>query len=307
MLQDISSKTSSTKAGFVAVVGRPNAGKSTLLNWLVGEKLAMVSKKAQATRKRMNIIVMHKDAQIIFVDTPGIHEKERLLNQFMLNEAIKAIGDCDLVLFLSPAKDSLDHYKKFLELNTKKRPHIVVLAKIDEVSQEALLHKIAEFQPYQEKFLALIPISVTKGVGKDQLLDEIIKHLPYSPWLYDPELLTTTNIREIYKELIRESIFDNLSDEIPYETDVIIEKIDELPHLDRVQATIITEKKSQKMIIVGKGGSTIKRIGRDARLKMEQFSGKKIFLELFVSVKSGWSKNKKSLSEIGYNFDYTSF
>ncbi|WP_245757014.1 GTPase Era [Hydrogenimonas thermophila] len=302
MLHDTSSNIA-TKAGFVAVVGRPNAGKSTLLNWLVGEKLAMVSKKAQATRKRMNIIVMHENAQIIFVDTPGIHEKERLLNQFMLSEAIKAIGDCDLVLFLAPAKDKLEHYKKFLELNAKNRPHIVVLTKIDEVSQEALLAKIAEYQAFQDKFLALIPVSVTKGVGKDQLLDEITKHLPHSPWLYDPELLTTTNIREIYKEMIRESIFDNLSDEIPYETDVIIEKIDELPHLDRVQATIITEKKSQKMIIVGKGGSTIKRIGRDARMKMEQFSQKKIYLELFVSVKSGWSKNKKSLSEIGYNFD----
>lgn len=302
MLHDTSSNVA-TKAGFVAVVGRPNAGKSTLLNWLVGEKLAMVSKKAQATRKRMNIIVMHENAQIIFVDTPGIHEKERLLNQFMLSEAIKAIGDCDLVLFLAPAKDKLDHYKKFLELNSKNRPHIVLLTKIDEVSQEALLAKIAEYQAFQDKFLALIPISVTKGVGKDQLLDEITKHLPHSPWLYDPELLTTTNIREIYKEMIRESIFDNLSDEIPYETDVIIEKIDELPHLDRVQATIIAEKKSQKMIIVGKGGSTIKRIGRDARIKMEQFSQKKIYLELFVSVKSGWSKNKKSLSEIGYNFD----
>ncbi|WOE68934.1 GTPase Era [Hydrogenimonas thermophila] len=302
MLHDTSSNVA-TKAGFVAVVGRPNAGKSTMLNWLVGEKLAMVSKKAQATRKRMNIIVMHENAQIIFVDTPGIHEKERLLNQFMLSEAIKAIGDCDLVLFLAPAKDKLDHYKKFLELNSKNRPHIVVLTKIDEVSQEALLAKIAEYQAFQNKFLALIPVSVTKGVGKDQLLDEITKHLPHSPWLYDPELLTTTNIREIYKEMIRESIFDNLSDEIPYETDVIIEKIDELPHLDRVQATIITEKKSQKMIIVGKGGSTIKRIGRDARMKMEQFSQKKIYLELFVSVKSGWSKNKKSLSEIGYNFD----
>jgi len=292
-----------TKAGFVAVVGRPNAGKSTLLNWLVGEKLAMVSKKAQATRKRMNIIVMYEDAQIIFVDTPGIHEKERLLNQFMLSEAIKAIGDCDLILFLAPAKDKLDHYKKFLELNSKNRPHIVVLTKIDEVSQEALLAKIAEYQKFQDKFLALIPISVTKGVGKDQLLDEITKHLPHSPWLYDPELLTTTNIREIYKEMIRESIFDNLSDEIPYETDVIIEKIDELPNLDRIQATIIAEKKSQKMIIVGKGGSTIKRIGRDARLKMEQFSGKKIFLELFVSVKSGWSKNKKMLEEFGYIYE----
>ncbi|RUM46160.1 MAG: GTPase Era [Hydrogenimonas sp.] len=302
MSHDISSNQCPTKAGFVAVVGRPNAGKSTLLNWLVGEKLAMVSKKAQATRKRMNIIVMHDHAQIIFVDTPGIHEKERLLNQFMLSEAVKAIGDCDLVLFLSPAKDKLTHYKKFLELNTKKRPHIVVLTKIDEVSQEDLLTKIAEFQPYQDQFLALIPLSVTKGVGKDQLLDEIVKHLPCSPWLYDPELLTTTNIREIYREMIRESIFENLSDEIPYETDVIIEKIDEQPHLDRVQATIVAEKKSQKMIIVGRGGSTIKRIGRDARLKMEQFSGKKIYLELFVSVKSGWSKNKKMLSELGYNF-----
>nr|WP_236579156.1 GTPase Era [Hydrogenimonas urashimensis] len=291
-----------TKAGFVAVVGRPNAGKSTLLNWLVGEKLAMVSKKAQATRKRMNIIVMHGNVQIIFVDTPGIHEKERLLNQFMLSEAIKAIGDCDLVLFLAPAKDRLDHYEKFLELNTKGRPHIVVLTKIDEVSNQKLLEKISEYQKFQERFLALIPVSVTKDIGKKELLDEIGKHLPCSPWLYDPELMTTTNIRDIYKEMIRESIFDNLSDEIPYETDVIIEKIDEKPHLDRVQATIIAEKKSQKLILVGRGGSTIKRIGRDARIKMEKFAGKKIFLELFVSVKSGWSKNKKSLSEIGYSF-----
>ncbi len=301
MSPDISSNA--TKAGFVAVVGRPNAGKSSLLNWLVGEKLAMVSKKAQATRKRMNIIVMHDDAQIIFVDTPGLHEKERLLNQFMLNEALKAIGDCDLVLFLAPAKDPLTHYEKFLEMDTKKRPHILVLTKIDEVSNEALLKKIAQYQKYQDRFLALIPVSTVKNVGKEQLLDEIAKHLPASPWLFDPELLTTTNIREIYKELIRESIFENLSDEIPYETDVVIEKIEEMPHMDRVQATIIAEKKSQKMIIVGRGGSTIKRIGKDARLKMEAFSGKKIYLELFVSVKSGWSKNRKSLEEIGYQFD----
>ena len=295
--------SSSTKAGFVAVVGRPNAGKSTMLNWLVGEKLAMVSKKAQATRKRMNIIVMHENAQIIFVDTPGIHEKERLLNKFMLQEAVKAIGDCDLVLFLAPAKDKTIHYEKFLELNTKNRPHILVLTKIDEVSQAALLKKIAEYQTFQDRFLALVPLSVTKNVGKEQLLDEIVKHLPPSPWLYDPELLTTDNIRDIYKELIRESIFDNLSDEIPYETDVVIEKIEESPRLDRVQATIICEKKSQKMIIVGRGGSTIKRIGRDARLKMEAFCGKKIYLELFVSVKNGWSKDRKALEEIGYLFD----
>ncbi len=301
MSQDTSSNE--TKAGFVAVVGRPNAGKSTLLNWLVGEKLAMVSKKAQATRKRMNIIVMHDDAQIIFVDTPGIHEKERLLNKFMLQEVFKAIGDCDLILFLAPAKDSLEHYRKFLEINSKNRPHIVVLSKIDEVSSEDLLKKIDEYKEYQQSFLSLVPVSVNKDIGKKELLDEIVKYLPNSPWLYDPDLLTTTNIREIYKELIRESIFENLSDEIPYETDVIIEKIEEFPNLERISATIVTEKKSQKMIIVGKGGSTIKRIGRDARMKIENFCGKKVYIELFVSVKSGWSKTKKSLGEIGYHFE----
>jgi len=177
------------------------------------------------------------------------------------------------------------------------------LSKIDEVSNEDLLKKIGEYRAYQDRFSALVPVSVTKNIGKEELLKQISADLPRSPWLYDPELLTTTSIKEIYKEMIRESIFDNLSDEIPYETDVIIEKVDEQPGLDRIQATIITEKKSQKMIIVGRGGSTIKRIGRDARLKMEEFSGKKIFLELFVSVKSGWSKTKKSLSEVGYSFD----
>ena len=302
MSQDTSSKVT-TKAGFVAVVGRPNAGKSTLLNWLVGEKLAMVSKKAQATRKRMNIIVMYENSQIIFVDTPGIHEKERLLNRFMLQEVFKAIGDCDLILFLAAAKDRLENYEKFLQINAKKRPHIVVLTKIDEVSNEELLKKIGEYQTYQERFLALVPVSVTKNIGKEELLKQISENLPASPWLYDPELLTTTSIKEIYKEMIRESIFDNLSDEIPYETDVIVEKVDERPDIDRIQATIIAEKRSQKLILVGRGGSTIKRIGRDARMKMEQFSGKKIYLELFVSVKSGWSKTKKSLGEVGYRFE----
>ncbi len=302
MSHDISSDIN-TKAGFVAVVGRPNAGKSTLLNWLAGEKLAMVSKKAQATRKRMNIIVMYENAQIIFVDTPGIHEKERLLNRFMLHEVYKAVGDCDLILFLAPAKDRLDHYRKFLEINTKKRPHIVVLSKTDEVSDEYLLKKINEYKTYQDRFLALVPVSVAKNRGKEELLKQIVKHLPSSAWLYDPELLTTSSIRDIYKEMIRESIFDNVSDEIPYETDVVIEKIDELPDLDKIEATIVTEKKSQKLILVGKGGTTIKRIGRDARIKMEQFSDKKIFLDLFVSVKSGWSKNKKTLGEMGYHFD----
>ena len=290
-----------TKAGFVAVVGRPNAGKSTLLNHLVGEKLAMVSKKAQATRKRMNIIVMHKNVQIIFVDTPGIHEKERLLNQFMLDEALKAMGDSDLIVFLAPVTDKLKEYEKFLALNEAKGiKHIVVLTKIDHAKQGDILKKLSEYQKYQDKFEAIIPFSVNKKVGKEQLLDEIAKHLPVSPWLFDPEILTTDNIRDIYKELIRESIFENMSDEIPYESDVLIEKIYEEENIDRVYATIVVEKETQKGMIVGQKGAGIKRIGKRAREVMEKFSGKKIYLDLHVSVKKGWSKNKEGLEEFGY-------
>ncbi len=295
-----------TKAGFVAVVGRPNAGKSTLLNYVVGEKLAMVSKKAQATRKRMNIIVMHEnyqgeESQIIFVDTPGIHEKERLLNKFMMDEALKAIGDADLIVFLAPITDKLVEYEKFLKMTERKNTkHIVLLTKMDHVKQGDILKKLGEYQKYQDKFESIIPFSVNKKVGKKQLLDEIAKHLPVSPFLFDPEILTTDNIRDIYKELIRESIFENLSDEIPYESDVTIEKINETDTLDTVYATIVVEKDTQKGMIVGQKGEGIKRVGKFARKQMEVFAGKKIFLDLHVSVKKGWSKNRESLEEFGY-------
>jgi len=292
-----------TKAGFVAVVGRPNAGKSTLLNYVVGEKLAMVSKKAQATRKRMNIIVMHEDTQIIFVDTPGIHEKERLLNQFMMDEALKAMGDADLIVFLAPIPDKLTEYEKFLKMTEAKgTKHIVLLTKMDHVKQGDILKKLGEYQKYQDRFEAIIPFSVNKKVGKAQLLDEISKHLPVSPFLFDAEILTTDNIRDIYKELIRESIFENLSDEIPYESDVTIEKINETEDLDTVYATIVVEKDTQKGMIVGQKGEGIKRVGKLARRQMELFSGKKIFLDLHVSVKKGWSKNRDGLEDMGYIF-----
>ena len=290
-----------TKAGFVAVVGRPNAGKSTLLNHIVGEKLAMVSQKAQATRKRMNIIVMHENTQIIFVDTPGIHKKEKLLNIFMMDEALKAMGDADLILFLAPVTDKLVEYEKFLAMtenrNTK---HIILLTKIDHVKNEAILEKLSAYQKYQDKFEAIIPFSVNKKIGKSQLLNEISKYLEPSPFLFDTEILTTENIRDIYKELIRESIFENLSDEIPYESDVTIEKIYEEDKIDKVYATIVVEKETQKGMIVGQKGESIKRVGKFARMQMEIFSGKKIFLDLHVSVKKGWSKNKDGLETFGY-------
>jgi GTP-binding protein Era len=291
------------KAGFIAVVGRPNAGKSSILNMLVGERVAMVSKKAQATRKRMQIIVMHEDAQLIFVDTPGIHKKEKLLNKFMLEEALKAIGDCDLILFVAPASDKIDEYERFLSLSERKKTkHIIILNKIDQVPQAKLLQKLGEYQKFQEHFEAIIPFSVNKNVGKKELIELVSKYMPEHPWLYDDEILTTEHIRSIYKEFIRESIFENMSDEIPYESDVIIDKIDENVSLDRILATIIVEKEIQKKMIVGKNGETIKRIGIMARKNIENFSGKKIYIELHVSVKSGWSKNKSELENFGYIF-----
>lgn len=291
-----------TRAGFVAVVGRPNAGKSSLLNFFVEEKLAMVSHKANATRKRLNIIAMHDCCQIVFVDTPGIHESERLMNRFMLEEALKAMGDADLILFLSPVTDPLREYEHFLTLNSKNIPHIVLLTKVDEVSNEKVLQKITEFQKYQERFLELIPISIKRGTDKSAVFSTICKHLPVHPYYYDPEMLTTDKMKDIYKELIREAVFEKTSKEIPYFTDVVIERVEELPDLEKIYAQIVVEKRSQKGIVIGKDGETLQRIGRHARKLIEDLNGKKTFLKLFVVVKHGWTKDKKSLGELGYNF-----
>jgi len=292
-----------TKCGFVATVGRPNAGKSSLLNWLVGEKITMVSHKANATRKRSNVIVMNGDDQIVFIDTPGIHETEKLINQFMLEEALKAIGDCDLILFLAPVTDKVLHYEKFLELNKKNTKHILLLTKTDFVSQAELFDKMEEYKKYDDKYESLITVSIKKGRKQEDILDAIVKHLPVSPPLFDTEIMTTSHLREIYKEFIREAVFDNISDEIPYETDVIIDKVTEKDDIDVIKATIVVEKTSQKGMIIGKGAAAIKRIGYNARKKIERLNQKKVYLELFVSVKKGWTKNKSSLKEMGYNFD----
>ncbi len=289
-----------TKAGFVSLIGRPNAGKSTLMNSLLGEKIAMVSQKANATRRRSNAIVMYEKTQIIFVDTPGLHEREKILNQFMLDEALKAMGDCDLIVYLAPVTDSVDHYEKFLQRNNGKVKHIIVISKIDQVSQEKLFKTISSYNKFAQHFEALIPVAIPKKVGHLDLLQIISKNLPESPFLYDPNDLTSELVRDIYAGFIREGIFENISDEIPYESDVIIDSIEEDANLDKIHATIIIEKDSQKGIIIGKGGESIKRIGKYAREKIEFLSGKKAYLNLQVSVKKGWTKDKAFLEEIGY-------
>ena len=290
-----------TKCGYVSVVGRPNAGKSSLLNWLVGEKIAMVSHKANATRKRSNIIVMHEDDQVIFIDTPGIHETEKLLNQFMLDEALKAMGDCDLILYLAPVTDKISYYEDFLEKNKKNVKHILLLTKIDFVSADELMLKLKEYEKYNDKYEAIIPVSIKKATKKADILGEVVKYLPEHPYLYDPEIMTTEHLRDIFKEFIRESIFENISDEIPYEADVIVNKVEEKPNVDVIKATIIVQKDTQKGMIIWKGATAIKRIGRDARMKIEKLTGKKCFLELFVSIKKGWTKDKEGLKALGYD------
>ncbi len=292
----------STKSGFVGILGKPNAGKSTLLNWLLGEKIALVSNKANASRKRVNAIVMHKNNQIILVDTPGLHEKEKLLNKFMLKEALKALSDSDLVLFLADVRDNLNGYKWFLELNEKNIPHIVVLTKTDLATEEEIRKKTKEYKKLK-KALETVAISAVEGKGREELLDTIVKFLPEHPYYYDPEIISTEHIRDIYKELIREALFEKLGDELPYETDVLIEKIEEFDKLDKAYATIIVERSSQKGMIIGKKGKKIKEIGMYARKLLENFSEKKVYLELYVKVIPKWSKNKNILSELGYEIE----
>jgi GTP-binding protein Era len=292
---------STTRSGFVAVVGRPNAGKSSLLNSLVGEDLALVSSKENATRKRMNIIVMHKRDQIIFIDTPGIHNSEQILNKFMLDEALKAIGDADLILFLSPVSDSLKYYEEFLKLNQKSIPHILVLTKIDRVNKKELLKKLSNYSKYQKNFLELIPITIKKSFNPNLLLDFISKYLPNHPLYFDQDILTTNKMKDIYKEYIREAIFEKTSKEIPYFSDVVVEQVIEGSLVEKVFAKIVVDKKSQKIIMIGNNGDTLKRIGKMARMKIEDLSGKRVFLKLFVVVKPNWSKDKTFLKELGYN------
>ncbi len=294
--------TNETKCGFVAVIGKPNAGKSTLLNWLVGEKIMLVSHKANASRKRLKGILMHDDAQIVLIDTPGLQTGKKLLNEYMLSEALKAVSDADLILFIADIRFAEKDYLEFLEVSEGKK-HIFLLNKIDMVSREKLLQTIEVLNQYKDKFIDLIPISAEKESGKKEILDITVKNLPLSPYLYDPEILTDQHIRDIYKEIIREELFNGLSDEIPYETEVVINKIEESDSLDKVYATIIANKDSQKAMIIGKSGQTIKRIGKKSRIALEFFAQKKIYLELFVKTSKNWVTDKKGMAEYGYEFE----
>ena len=288
------------KSGFVSIIGRTNAGKSSFLNALLNEKIAIVSHKQNATRSKINGIVMNGEDQIIFTDTPGLHESNKAINQLLISQAIKSMGDCDLIVFLAPIHDDTSDYEKFLALNPEK-PHILVLTKVDESSNAKVLEKITQYQKFQDKFAALLTFSTKQPTYKKPLLDEICKLLPEHEYFYDPEFLTPTNEKEIFREFILEAIYENLSDEIPYLSDAIIKSVKEKTGITEIYASIITERDIHKSMIIGKNGETIKRIGIFARKLIQNLTNTKVFLKLDVVVKKGWSKEEKSLNQIiGY-------
>ncbi|EGK8009621.1 GTPase Era [Campylobacter lari] len=288
------------KSGFISIVGRTNAGKSSILNSLLEEKVAMVSHKQNATRRKINAIIMHENHQLIFIDTPGLHASSKAMNQLMIDLAIKSIADCDVILFVASIYDDIKDYENFLSLNPKV-PHIVLINKVDLVKKEVLLKKLSEYSQFSSHFSAIIPYSAKQKFYKKILLDEMIKYLPEHPYYFDPEFITTTNEKDIYRDFILEAIYENLSDEIPYSTEVKIEKIKELEQIYYINATIITDSNSHKGMILGKDGATIKRIGKEARVKIEKLAQKKVMLKLFVQLEKNWHKNEQNLKKILYD------
>ncbi|MCX2683131.1 GTPase Era [Campylobacter sp. MIT 21-1685] len=285
------------KSGFVSVIGRTNAGKSTLINSLLEEKITLVSRKQNATRRKIKAIVMNDENQIIFIDTPGLHESKKIFNQFLIQSAIQSLNDCDLIVFVSSVFDSTKEYEKFLMLKPK-MPHIIVLNKVDLASNSTLLEKLNEYTHFSEYFQAIIPYSCKKKSYKMPLLNELCKYLPKHPHYYDSQLLSSNTQKELFKDFILESIYENVNDELPYTSEVIIQNISDQYRILKIEAKIITDTKSHKSILIGKEGTTLHRIGKAARFKITQLAQQKTFLKLFVAVHKNWQKDETFLKTL---------
>lgn len=291
------------KSGFVAIAGAPNAGKSTLLNHILGEKISITSKKPQTTRNRILGVAHRPDAQMVFIDTPGVHKAKSPLNIKMVDEAITAISDGDVILALVDVSKSLKEAEEFLirQLEKTRRPVILALNKIDLIKKPLLLELI-ETWAGRYPFKAVIPISAKHGTQVTELLDLMEKYLPSGHPFYPDDALTDMPERFIAAEIIREKIFRLTGQEIPYSTAVTINSFtgEKQGALIRIDATIHVEHDSQKGIIIGKKGAKLKKIGEEARLDIERMTGTRVFLKLFVRVQKNWSKDTKALRRFGY-------
>lgn len=287
------------KVGFVNIFGKPNAGKSTLLNALIGEKLAIVSSKVQTTRHRIKGILTDKNYQVIFSDTPGIIEPKYLLHEKMMQAVKNALEDADLALLLVDIKDDWNESDKIFSALKLKVPAIVVLNKIDLVNKEKLTE--AEFfftdRPYCKK---TVSISASSGINQKKFIKSFLEFLPEGEPFYNEDEMTDLNTRFFVSEIIREKIYELFEEEIPYHATVLINEFKEKKTLIKISADIVVQRETQKGILLGQGGKMIKKLGTISRKEIEKFLQQKIFLELFVKVKPNWRENELQLKEYGY-------
>jgi GTP-binding protein Era len=292
------------RSGFVSIIGRPNAGKSTLLNALVGEKLAIVTRKPQTTRNRIQGIInvggknKGPAGQVVLVDTPGVHKPINSLNRRMMKEVYDALEGCDLLLLIVDATAKFGAGDKFVLDIAKKngQPCFLLLNKIDLLDKQKLLPLIAEYKERHE-FAEVIPISAMKGQGLDTLLDAVVKALPGGPRYFPKDQVTDQPERFLVAELVREQVLLATEQEVPYATTVLIDQYQEGEKLTRIAATIYCEREGQKAILIGKQGATLKKIGTAARWQIERLLNTKVFLELFVKVRAGWRDSRDFVQE----------
>lgn len=291
------------KTGFTAIIGRPNVGKSTLLNQILEQKIVIATNKAQTTRKRIKGIYTTEDIQIVFVDTPGIHKPLNKLGEFLLDEAKVAVPDADVVLFLVDVSTPAGKGDRWIVenvLSSLKVPVVMVLNKVDKASPKTIDENILSYKTLYPNAVDTIRISAKTGKNKQKLVDIIEKYLPEGEMLYPEDVVTEENMRDIVEEIVREKILLNTQDEIPHSVAVKVDEYKEDEDIDRIRATILCEHKSQKGILIGKGGSLLKVIGTQARQDLEKIVDKKVFLGLQVKVEKDWRKKDSVLKSLGY-------
>ena len=290
------------KSGFATLIGRPNVGKSTLMNHLIGQKIAITSNKPQTTRNRIQTVYTSEEGQIVFVDTPGIHKAKNKLGEYMVTVAERTLSEVDVILWLVEPTTFIGAGEQHIaeQLRKTKTPIILVINKIDTVKREEILKSIDAYKDICD-FAEIVPCSALKGDNTKDLIDAIMKYLPYGPQFYDEDTVTDQPERQIAAEIIREKLLRVLSDEVPHGTAVVIEEFTEDTKMLRIRAEIFCEKQSHKGIIVGKNGETLKRIGSYARADMEAFFGVQVYLNLWVKVKEHWRDSDFSLQNFGYD------
>ena len=291
------------KTGFAAIIGRPNVGKSTLLNQILEQKIVIATNKAQTTRKRIKGIYTTDETQIIFVDTPGIHKPLNKLGEFLLDEAKVAVPDADVVLFLVDVSTPAGKGDKWIVenvLSTLSIPVVMVLNKLDKASPKTIDENILSYKTLYPNAVDTIRISARTGKNKQKLVEIIQNYLPEGEMLYPEDVVTEENMRDIVEEIVREKILLNTQDEIPHSVAVKVDEYKEDDDIDRIRATILCEHKSQKGILIGKGGSLLKIIGTQARQDLEKIVDKKVFLGLQVKVEKDWRKKDNILKSLGY-------